>query len=163
MLRQKGKRNGLLGKSILIIKGEIYMKRTVSIILAFVLVLTITTVCFAEENISVTLNGNKIEFASQPVMQNDRVLVPLRKIAESLGATVTYDGETETVLAVSGSDIIMFQIGSDVIYVNSEPVKTDVVSFETNGTTFVPTRIFAEGFKCKVDWDDPTQTVIITK
>ncbi|MDD6215021.1 MAG: stalk domain-containing protein [Firmicutes bacterium] len=38
--------------------------------------------------ISIYVNGEKIEFDQAPVIKNDRLLVPLRDIFEALNATV---------------------------------------------------------------------------
>ena len=42
-------------------------------------------------NYSVILNGKKLEFDQPPVMCGDRILVPLRKVFEEMGAEVYYD------------------------------------------------------------------------
>lgn len=39
---------------------------------------------------SIVLNGTKLEFDQRPVMCNDRILVPMRKIFEELGYNVEY-------------------------------------------------------------------------
>ncbi len=141
------------------------MKKIICLVLCVCLVLSVSSLVFAKEynDIKVTLNGKNIEFDQKPLMKDDRVLVPVRKIAESLGATLAYDEETETVLAVMNNTVIVMQIGSSTIYINGEEKVIDVPALEVGGRTLIPTRAFAEAFSCKVDWNDETETVIITK
>lgn len=57
-----------------------------------------------EKPVHVTLNGRHLFFDADPYKNTryDRVIVPLRKIAESLGATVSYDAATRTILVTKG-------------------------------------------------------------
>ena len=111
--------------------------------------------------ISVLLNGNLIRFDQPPVIKDDRTLVPLRAIFEALGATVDWDGTTQTVTSVRGDKKVVLTIGNDVLYVNSQEVKLDVPAQLISDRTMVPVRAVAESFDCFVDWDGESQTVII--
>ncbi len=51
------------------------------------------------------LNGREVNAGTAPVIQNDRVLVPLRFVSEALGAKVDWDGESETVDIVSNGKL----------------------------------------------------------
>ncbi len=115
------------------------------------------------EEISVTINGNQVWFDQPPVIENDRTLVPLRAIFEALGATVDWNENTQTVTAVNGDVTISLTIGSDILYVNDSSVILDVPAQLQGGRTLVPVRAVAESFNCMVDWDELSQTVIITK
>lgn len=70
------------------------MKKIVSIMLALTVLCTPAAVFGAEtgnsDKITVTMNGEAMEFDVEPVMENDRVLVPFRAIFEALGCNVTY-------------------------------------------------------------------------
>ncbi len=116
-----------------------------------------------EQGIVVTINGNPVFFDQPPVLQNDRTLVPLRAIFESLGGTVDWDDPTQTVTSVKGSTTVKLTIGSNLLYVNGTPVELDVPAQLMGGRTLVPVRAVAESFRCHVDWDDTTQTVLITE
>ena len=49
----------------------------------------------ANDEIWVLLNGEKLEFDVQPQIINGRTMVPMRKIFESLGASVERENETK--------------------------------------------------------------------
>ena len=113
--------------------------------------------------ISVTLNGERIDFDQPPVIVNDRTLVPLRAIFEALGATVAWDDNTRTVTAKKDSMFISLAIGSDKLYVNDKEITLDVPAQIVNDRTLVPVRAISESFGCKVDWNGDTRTVIINE
>ncbi len=48
-------------------------------------------------NLTAYRNGEEITLQQEPVISQDRTLVPLRFVGEALGAQVTWDGETLTV------------------------------------------------------------------
>lgn len=123
--------------------------------------------CYADENrqlpVKVVLNGERIRFDQEPVIENGRTLVPLRKIFEALGATVEWNQETQTVTSVLGNTTVVLTIGHNIMYVNTKPVELDVPGKIINDRTLAPVRAVAEGFNCKVEWDNNTRTVLITK
>lgn len=111
---------------------------------------------------NVLLNGKLVEFEDvSPKMVNDRTMVPMRKIFESLGATVDYNDWVIT--AVKGDKTIKHKIGENVIYVNDAPIEMDVASFETDGRTLVPVRFISNALGAYVDWENELQAVVITE
>lgn len=119
--------------------------------------------------IKVTVNGQYLTFDQPPVAQNNRVLVPMRAIFEALGAQVEWNPENQTILGYRASDdraILMElniptmarQVGGGDIYL----IDLDVAPTAMNNRTLVPVRAIAESFNCTVDWDQTSQTVIIT-
>ncbi len=114
-----------------------------------------------EKAIKVTLDGKKIIFDQPPIIVDGRTLVPLRAIFEELGATVNWDGNTQTVTSTKGQTTISMAIGKTEMYKNGKLITLDVVPQLVGGRTLVPVRAVAEGFDCKVDWDGDNQTVII--
>ena len=115
-----------------------------------------------DQNISVIINGNPVEFDQPPVIQNDRTLVPLRAIFEALNAQVDWDADTQTVTAQRGDISIKLQIGSDQLYINGKAVTLGVPAQIIGGRTMVPARAIAESFGADVAWDNETRTVTIT-
>ncbi len=112
--------------------------------------------------IKVTLNGKPIEFDQQPIIENDRTLVPFRKIFEAMEADVSWDNATQTVTAKKGDIVITLQIGNNIMMKNGQQITLDVPAKLVNDRTLVPVRAIVEGLGAKVDWDGATQTVIIT-
>ena len=103
-----------------------------------------------------------MEFDQNPVIYNDRTLVPMRKIFEALGAQVEWDGETQTVTGVRGDKTVKLSIGSSVMTVDGQSVMLDTMPVLLNGRTLVPARAIAEGLGCTVGWNEQEYAVLIS-
>jgi len=133
-------------------------KLSVLVSLAFLL-------CFASAasaTIQVTVNDKAVVFDSPPVIEKGRTLVPLRAICESLGATVEWDGRTNTVTAIKDSTTVKLTIGKTIAYKNGVAVKLDVPARIINNRTMVPVRFVGEAMGADVAWDGATQTVAVS-
>ena len=53
------------------------------------------------DNVVISVSGEDITLDVPPLLVNDRTLVPVRAVAESLNAYVDWDGETQTVIITS--------------------------------------------------------------
>ena len=113
-------------------------------------------------DISVYCNEEKLWFDQPPIMENNRVLVPMRFIFEALGAAVDWNGETQTVTAVCGDTNISLQIDRQEMYVNGEMKWLDVPARLLNDRTLVPIRAVSEAMEAKVEWIQEDKTVVIT-
>ena len=135
-----------------------------SVLLTLIIFIGIFTIpVSADDNIKVLLNDVELTFDVPPQLINDRTMVPMRKIFEALGAQVDWDDETQTITATKNDIIIIMQIDNVAISVNEKEVVLDVPPQLVESRTLVPVRAVAEGLDADVEWDDDTQTVIITK
>ena len=77
-------------------------------------------------DITVKINGSAINFDdyddARPYISDDRVMIPVRAVAENMGADVWWNAKT---YEVSVNDNIVFQIGKRYAYINDEPVELD--------------------------------------
>lgn len=89
-------------------------------------------------------------------------MVPLRAIFEGLGATVEWNGNTQTITAYNETTIVRSTIGEYTMNVNETAKSIDVPPMLVNDRTLVPARFVAEAFDCDVQWDGNTKTVSIT-
>ena len=89
-----------------------------------------------------------------PAVRQDRTLVPIRFVAEQLGATVTWNGAAETVLVKKGKDELLLTVGSKTVRHNGEQKELDVAPVVEQSRTLVPLRAIAEGLSMEVSWDD---------
>lgn len=138
------------------------MKKIISIILSAALAMSAMCV-FADDEITVTLDGEKLLFDQSPIVMDERVLVPMRAIFEALGCNVdyaSYDGTTY-VYAYNNFKNITLEIGKNEISINGETKEIDVPAMILNNRTLVPIRAISEGMDATVDWDGETKTVII--
>lgn len=129
----------------------------------FIIVITfMSNFSFADNNVTVFVNGNKLNTDVNPVIENKRTLVPFRAIFESLGASVDWDSGTESVLATKDSTNMMLSIGSKSISINGKVEKMDVAPKIIKSRTMVPVRFVSEYMGAKVNWDAANNKVIIT-
>ena len=138
------------------------MKKIISFILSVLLLVSLCTVTYAGDNITVNVNGKNISFDVAPKIINGRTMVPLRAIFEALGATVEWDEATKSVFAVRKYANVECKIDSDTLFVNGAERKLDVSPQIVNGRTLVPVRFVAEALGCDVEWNDAKKTVTIS-
>lgn len=96
-----------------------------------------------------------------PVMVDNRTLVPLRSLFESLGATVDWNAATNTATATKGTTTVSVQLGSKTAYVNGVPTTMDVAAQTISNKTMVPVRFVSEALNAKVWWENETETVYV--
>ena len=142
------------------------MKKIISIVLAVSILLSMSVVAFAEntDKVTVTLDGAEIIFPdAQPFVDSrDRTLVPIRFVSEAMGAQVDWENDTQTVVIQKEKDNIRYAIGQPIAYLNGEMLVFDSFGILKEDRTFVPLRFIAEMLSCDVDWQQETQTVVIT-
>ena len=116
----------------------------------------------ADGNASVKVNGNEVIYDQRPIIEDGRVLVPMRATFEALGAAIEWDDTTKTVKASNGTDNISIEIGkNELIIEGRENITLDVAAKIVNGRTLVPLRAVSEAFNADVGWDNDTKTVSI--
>lgn len=111
----------------------------------------------------ISVFGREIQNDVAPKIVNDRTMLPIRIVAESLGGTVTWNGELQRVTIQKGADVILITIGADTAYVNGTAVKLDAAAFVENGRTYLPLRFVSETLGAQVAWNEAEKTVTITK
>lgn len=121
-----------------------------------------------DEPVTVIINGETLvipEGDTQPYIEEGRTLVPMRAIFEALGAQISWDPDTKTVVSYDPiSDVsIALQVDSATMFVGEAPIELDVPARLVNDRTVVPVRAVAEGMHSQVEWDQDTRTVTVTK
>lgn len=103
-----------------------------------------------------------------PYIEGGFTLIPLRGLLEEMGATVSWEGETQKVTVKRNAMEIELQIWYDLVYVTggrrfgrirytlNEPPRI------VEGRTFIPLRFVSEHLGYNVGWDGATQTITIT-
>src|SRR5579862_6398668 len=117
---------------------------------------------FAQQPITVTVNGVPVQFKSlPPQMVDGHVLVPLRGVFEQMGAYVHWTAATQTVEAQRGNTTIELQIGNHTAHVNNHDETLDVAPEVMSDTTMVPLRFISEALGADVDWVSASMAVAI--
>ena len=111
------------------------------------------------------VNGICIDYEKydnvKPVIENGRTLAPIRAVAESLGAEVIWNEDTQGITITDNGIKIEMTIGNTTAYVNGTEVVLDAAPEIRNDRTLVPVRFIAESFNLDVDWDEASNSIII--
>lgn len=110
--------------------------------------------------VNVYYNGTKVDFKDvQPVIENDRTLVPIRHFCNALGISdddIQYDdgivtiqnGDTKITLTIDEQEVDIETNGE------TKHVTLDVPATEREGRTLVPLRFISENFGCDVSYEE---------
>ena len=120
------------------------------------------TIILTIDNKTALVNGNAVENDVAPFIQNDRTMLPIRFIAETLGATVNWDEAKRQVRIEKGKTVILLTIDSATAYVNDVPQTLDSPAIIRDSRTFLPIRFVAENLGAVVEWNEATRQVTIT-
>lgn len=114
-----------------------------------------------QQIVRVVLNGKELVFDSPATIINDCTMVPMRKIFEELGATVSWDGNTQTASGTKDGTTISFKIGDASLNKNGQSVALEAPAVIINERTLVHVRAIAESFGANVGWDGTNGLVSI--
>ncbi|AOT69928.1 stalk domain-containing protein [Geosporobacter ferrireducens] len=103
-----------------------------------------------------TVNEKQSELDVPAVIINNRTMVPVRFVAENLGAKVEWLQETKTVKITLDSKELILQTGEQLS-------DADTPAVLVQGRVLVPLRYVSEYFDARVLWIPPSKTVEIVK
>jgi len=133
-------------------------------ILAVFMVLAIVmgTVSFGNAPVSanptdvvrVQIAGHFVDFEGQaPIIQNDRVLVPVRGVFTLMGFEPTWSDATTTATLYDGTTTIIIPIGQPSFTVNGVVVTPDVPQQNIEGRVLIPLRAVNQAIGGDAQWD----------
>lgn len=131
-------------------------------ILLTVLILCLFPITASAGAINVMLDNSKVNFLSDPVIENGTTLVPMRQIFEAIGAKIEWNQASKQVTATLNNNSIVLTAGSNTAQLNGSNINLGTAPKIINGSTYVPIRFIAESTGANVDWDNTTKTVVIT-
>lgn len=113
-----------------------------------ILTLVLSTVSLAQDQpVRVVINGNPQQFKPGAFTRAGKAYVPLRQVADAMGATVRFD---------PASGAIKLVYCGKVTWLHKSHGPT------INGTLFMPLRPVAEAFNCDVAYQARTRTVVLS-
>lgn len=138
--------------------------RSLRTLLLTTLLLATTTVSSFAGEITVNVNKTKVNFPDvKPYTKEGRTLVPIRFVADHLGAETSWNEEKQTATIKKDEKTIDLCLRCKKILVNGKEVKTEAIGEKKDDKrTMVPLRFLSENFGAKVDWNEKTLTVDIT-
>ena len=96
-----------------------------------------------------------------PIIVDDRTLVPVRFIAESLGMDVGYNDSTRTVTLSGNGYKVNMTLDKSEYTINDIPFEMDVPAQVVNDRMLIPLRVIAESIGKKVEWDADNRLIYI--
>lgn len=117
----------------------------------------------ADGGITLRIDGTEVRAEPGPRLAGARVLVPVRVVAEGLGARVAWDAREGRVRLERDGTVADLRVGSREAALNGERVPLDAPAAIFAGRTFVPLRFVAEALGAEVRWDAATRTVAIAR
>lgn len=123
----------------------------------------------------VLINGQVIkrQMDVMPQIKNDRLMLPLRSLAEMIGAEVEWDSQTRTAIFTNKGLVAKIQIdGNEIVLSNGKVIKMDSKPLNINGRILLPisnvANVFGltngntkDGIDQNIEWDGDNKTVEI--
>ncbi len=97
-----------------------------------------------------------------PYIVNDRTLVPLRFVSETLGADVLWEDGWNYCYVNKGDKKIKITFGSADLEVNGEVITYEAPVEVVENRTMVPIRFISEELGYHVHWNQPNKAVVIS-
>lgn len=118
--------------------------------------------------VNLTLDGVPLTGTMPAINSGGRTLVPVRLVAEALGAEVIWVNSTRQVILLKETDTIVLTLGSAQAVYNGtvvtlpDEIPATIVGYNDTGNTMVPLRFVSEQLGATVEWDNDSYTAIIT-
>ena len=144
------------------------MKKIIFMLSLIVILVFSSVTAFAESTneIIIAIDSSKVEFNDDLgfpfVDENNRTMVPFMATLVKYGATVTWNNENRSAVAVKGDITVEVPIGQNYILKNGVKIDTDTTAKIVNERTYLPIRAVIEAFGSEVQWDQSLKTVVIT-
>ncbi len=98
-----------------------------------------------------------------PYITNGRTMVPFRALGNALGAYVSWNPTTKTIVYKTDNMFIELPINSNSVIVNGQSTTIDQgATIESGGRSYVPIRFISEKLGAKVNWISAEQKVSIS-
>ncbi|MDF3001205.1 MAG: hypothetical protein K0Q48_1324 [Bacillota bacterium] len=118
-------------------------------------------------HITVILNQRELVFNPMEgygvpfIDANNRMMLPMRKPLETIGAEVTYNAATKTVTALKGGVTVQVTIGESSLLVDGQTIPMDTTAVISDGRTYIPLRAVFTAFGYDIQWHAVSNTAYI--
>lgn len=116
----------------------------------------------AASDVDIYINGRYLDCENGAYIENGRTMVPARSIFESLGATVSWNGESRCVTAEKNGMRIRMWIGNKTLFADGKIQLMDTAPVIVNNLTYVPARAVSQALSANVTWVPKLYAVNIT-
>ncbi len=116
---------------------------------------------YTEEGIKLYINGHHLSLDQEPVIEDGRTLVPVRRVLTAFGADIAWDSETRSIDCKFPEANIKLTIDNSTAVLNEQNYIMDVPPRIIEDRSYVPVRFIAESLDARVSWDGEYQIVHI--
>lgn len=114
----------------------------------------------AEEPVNLMIGGQAVTPDVPPVIKDGRTLVPVRVIAEGLGAEVAWNEASRTAVITRDGQKLSLSLDSRQAKVNGKQTTLDTPPVVLHQRMLLPLRFVGESLGVTVGWDSSSRTVI---
>ncbi|MGI6554618.1 MAG: transporter substrate-binding domain-containing protein [Bacillota bacterium] len=118
---------------------------------------------YAHQGVKLRFKGETVETDPAPVFVNNRIMVPVRDLANCLEASVNWDAEKGQVTVSKNLRQMSVTVGENQGVVDGEKVQLDSAPVIVNNRVMVPLRFFGEFCGLSVSWDRSARIVSLEK
>ncbi len=93
--------------------------------------------------------------------ENNRMLIPLRDVAQNMGATVEWNQQQNSIRITKGVTDMRLTIDSKIVRLGSSDIELDAPAKVVRTTTYVPLRFVSQTLGAEVSWDQKAQEATI--
>ncbi|MCC8015793.1 MAG: copper amine oxidase N-terminal domain-containing protein [Eubacterium sp.] len=115
--------------------------------------------------VSLYVDGQEVVTDQPAVIVDNRTMVPVRVITESIGCQVDWNEAAKTVTFTQNGVVAAMVVGETSASITEgnavREVEIESPAIIINSRTMVPVRFISELFGCEVDWNEKTKTVSI--
>jgi len=95
----------------------------------------------------IMLNSSQLDLEHKPVLNENRILIPLFPVFEELGAVAFYYEDTNSIICLTrDGDYIKHLVGTDLIEINGEKTNIESPSIIENKQILIPTGLISKAY-----------------
>lgn len=118
---------------------------------------------WTQDKILVVVDEMLVAIADSSTVREQRVMVPIRAVAEAIGGDVEWVQDKQQVVMTRAGSTVTMTLNSTTATIDGKTVEMDVAPYAVDGRTLLPARYVAEFFGQKVEWDGEKRQVLITE
>lgn len=111
--------------------------------------------------IKIFIDQIETDLDEEPFLVNDRTMIPLRGLFESLGAKVDYNEVTKQAIIMTDEREILLEVGNQFVLLDGQIKELDAASLLKSNRTYIPLRFVAESLGFEVDWVEQSRSIYI--
>ncbi|GAB1477380.1 hypothetical protein MASR2M70_22180 [Bacillota bacterium] len=141
------------------------MKRIIMTIIITAIIAAAPAV-YGDGGVKVYVNGKEVVSDVPAAIVSGRTMLPFRAVFNALGVgddSIKWNRDSKSIEVSKEGKYIFLAVGSSGAIFNDNLITLDAAPYIENGRTLVPVRFVSEALEAKVEWNDKTQVVKITK